>query len=963
MAESLLISQLAEAVVSQAVGRLSELIINEGASLSSVKADVERLRDELHRMHCFFEDADRRPHHQDKRLRHWISELRGVANDVEDVIEMFISNVSSSCLQFFYLRRLRSQINSIKTKMEDIFKSSQTYRIESSSRSSSSSSRRVEGTSSSVSELQRRLRRSCPDDNDDDDYVVSMEHSVKALKDELIMLKKEDDDDQLSIVSVVGMGGLGKTTLAKLVYKSNDVKQHFDCCAWVFICQQYVSKDILYEILVQIDRGSDREKIRNLNENEMSDRLKSELKGKRYLVVLDDIWRIEAWDCIKRAFPLGNSSSKVLFTTRNKELALSVNPCSSPIEPSFLTFEESWQVLVQRQAFRRSGFGLEFEMLGKDMVKKCGGLPLAIVVLGGLLRTRSSLEEWKEVQKDVNSHLNKLQSHQEYEGVNGILALSYYDLPYYLKPCFLYLGSFPEDRDIEKKTLIRLWIAEGFVQKLKREEANEETLENVCEQYLRELTNRCMIQVSKRNNSGVGVKTYRVHDLMRDLCVSKAKEENFFQVIQHQNESNMSEQGGSSIHHGAKTIFSRKIVLHVGCDLDLCKVQLRLHSLLCFDNGHFLVSSLRKKTFMFLRTLILGNTCLGDNNFKILKQICTLIHLRYLGLQKSNNLHKLPKCIANLRSLHTLDLRYSNVKMLPTSISRLTRLTHLMSDKPLMLMDKESGNKFLNFAVLSVNPAKPTPTNPAQPTTPMLIRDVLIFKYDVLLQLTNLQELKMLLRSKEEATKVLESAIIKGGRIRSLDLDMVFHGHVLQNQLAPPPPMPFPSLKSLSKCYLLNKLRLRGPIEKDSLQFLSTSLVKLTLEHTCIQQDPMAVLEQLPNLKLLQLHSFSYIGSKLVCSANGFPKLETLRLCHLQRLKEWEIEKDSMQCLKRLELEQLLKLKMIPDGLKFVTTLRQLDVIEMTEIFEERIKVSEGLEGEDYNKVRHIPSISTRRLY
>ncbi|PON60689.1 LOW QUALITY PROTEIN: NB-ARC domain, LRR domain containing protein, partial [Parasponia andersonii] len=581
------------------------LLFKQATALSSVKHDVERLRAELVRMQCFLEDADRKQE-QDKRVRHWIAEVKDVANDVEDVIEIFTSNVSSSYFDLFHLCTLRKQINSIQAKMEDIFKRAQAYRRD----------------------------KSTPDD----DEVVSLVDSDKTLKAELMKIK-----DGLSIVSVVGMGG--KTTLAKKVHKHNDVKQRFDCCAWVFIPQQYVTKDTLYEILVQIERDSYRERPRNLTENELSDRIKGELKEKRYLVVLDDIWKIEAWDSIKRAFSKEKPGCKVHFTTQNKEVALSADPCTSPIQPPFLTFEEIWE-LLQRKAFQRNisdehGLRPEFEELRKEMMKKCGGLPLAIVVLGGLLRTKNSLDEWKEVQKDVNSHLNKFQSHQEYEWVNGISALSYNDLPYYLKPCYLYLGRFTEDK--------------GFVQKPRRQEENQIILENVAKQYLGELMDRCLIQVSIRNNSGIGARAYRMHDLLRDLCVSKSRDENFIQIIQ------------------------------LNTEMSMYQFQYHIRSVLCVDISDIHMPSLRKNNLILLRVLELGGI-ISWGWIDILKEICKLIHLRYLGL-RGTHVSKLPNCIRNLQSLHNLDVHVQGCNYLrpPRGLSRLRHLAHLFTNEYLVL--------------------------------------------------------------------------------------------------------------------------------------------------------------------------------------------------------------------------------------------------------------------------------------
>ncbi|XP_052876670.1 disease resistance protein RPP8-like isoform X1 [Gossypium arboreum] len=271
----------------------------------------------------------------------------------------------------------------------------------------------------------------------------------------------------------------------------------------------------------------ERASIDNLNENQLVKRLSNVLKEKQYLIVFDDIWRSEDWDILKPAFPRGKKGSKFLFTTRNKNVALVADPCNSPIELPFLTDDESWK-LFRSKVFPRNKIGShacleEFEKFGRQMVKKCGGLPLAIVVLGGLLATKHSLVQWEMVHRNIfNGHLRGFQHDHQYHAVHGILALSYYDLPYHLKPCFLYLSHYPEDWEISKKELIQLWIAEGFIPPSL--ESSEILMEDIGEQFLEELINRSLVQVVKRDYTGINVKTCRMHDLLRDLCIEKVLE-------------------------------------------------------------------------------------------------------------------------------------------------------------------------------------------------------------------------------------------------------------------------------------------------------------------------------------------------------------------------------------------------------------------------------------------------------
>ena len=533
-------SKLAEAFVSQAVDRITDLLCNEAPSLRSVRSDVMSLQTELRRMQCLLRDAEKKQEQQGERVRNWVAEVRDLACEIEDAIEMYIYKERSSYIKAFRLRKLRTRINSIKDKISSIRESRHTYGIEFTSSSSSSS--RGEGGISLKS-----LRRSYP--NDEEEEVTGLKDVMVAMKAQLMTI-----EDRLCIVSIVGMGGLGKTTLAKKVYNDVDVKKHFDCSAWIFISQKFLPRVVFSDILMQLgfqsnqnerrnlgkqkytkeyqeERKNRREILKGLQDQELVDLIKEELKDERYLIVLDDSWSVEAWYSVQSAFPKGKSGSKVVFTTRNETVAQSTNPQSHPIRPPLLTPKESWE-LLKRKVFARESFNEgdhgRFEELGKEMVEKCGQLPLAIGVLGGILRTTSSLDEWEKVRKHVKSHcICKLQSEQQYR-VEDILDLSFQDLPYYLKPCFLYLGSFPEDSEISKGKLIRLWIAEGFVSTMEK----EDVMEDVAEQYLQELVDRCMVEASKMDHTRKGVKTCRLHDLMREFCISKAKEEILLEIMQ-----------------------------------------------------------------------------------------------------------------------------------------------------------------------------------------------------------------------------------------------------------------------------------------------------------------------------------------------------------------------------------------------------------------------------------------------
>ncbi|KAF3434079.1 hypothetical protein FNV43_RR25182 [Rhamnella rubrinervis] len=848
MAE-LVLSKLAESAVSQTVQRVSDLLIHEAASIRSVRTDVVLLEHELRSLLGFLRDADIKQEHN-QRLRDLVIRVKDVADDVEDVIETFITEVTFSYMKgrtafnicvplpilkspdCFHNKRIRTEINNIQFRIQGITRSLLFYGIRTDF---------GEGTSSTV-ELHRNLRRSNPNNEDDeeDNDVISLESSTASLKAEL-----RTRESRLSIVSVVGMGGIGKTTLAKKVY--NSMRQRFDCCAWVFISQQFVARDVLIQILTQVVSPFEH---RLFGRTQVKWHNLEQVKNEREILNT-----LKEHGTTKSAFPRGVCGSKILFTTRNKEVATLADPLSSPIELPFLTLEASWE-LLKRKAFPRDtvGYGCcppEFEKLEIEMAKRCQGLPLALVVLGGLLKTKNSLDQWKKVMKDVNSHLNKLHSGQQYEGVREILSLSYYDLPYNLKPCFLYLGNFPEDYDIPKERLVRLWIGEGLIPTTRGETV--QTLEDVAERFLEELIDRCMVQVTRRDSTGISVKTCQMHDLMRDLCTLKAKEESFAQIINKYESKMIFADSASSHHLGIRQ--SRRIVLHPGCNLD-CK-EIWLCNLI---GVHTVNAPWVEQVHCHLRSLL----CLGD-----------------LGCCRAVNL--------------------------PGNISRLRRLRHLLLPCKLKL-PRGSGIRIDELTDIETLKYVPSST---------------LTRYDALNKLTNLRNLGIKFDgTSDDFRRVLESPIVESGCVRSLSMSCTAEG--------------FASLEPLSSCHSLTELHVDGKLSveilnsncRSPLQNLPASLTRLTLERSNLtDQDPMQVLEKLPNLMFLRLSSEMYLGSEMVCSANGFPKLKTLQLGFMRQLKKWTTQNDAMPCLKKLHIISVPNLDITPSELKLViTTLEDLNV-------------------------------------
>ncbi|PHT29324.1 hypothetical protein CQW23_31077 [Capsicum baccatum] len=277
-----------------------------------------------------------------------------------------------------------------------------------------------------------------------------------------------------------------QTTLARKVYDDSSIRPRFDTCAWVTVSEEYNERQVLLELVSSISRD------RTYNNQEMSNDQPMEivyrgLKGRRFLIVTDDIWSTEAWDQIQRIFPNDNNKSRILLTTRLKYVADYLSLDFPPHDMSFLSLDDSWNLFSER-LFREESYPSHLEEVGKHIVQQCRGLPLSIIVIAGLLgKMEPTHDNWKKVEENLNSFFVSI-----YEQCQTIFSMSYNWLPQHLKACFLYIGGFPEDEEISVPKLIRLWIAEQFVK-----ERKDKSMELVAEEYLEELIQRSLILVHK----------------------------------------------------------------------------------------------------------------------------------------------------------------------------------------------------------------------------------------------------------------------------------------------------------------------------------------------------------------------------------------------------------------------------------------------------------------------------------
>ncbi|KAL2536760.1 Disease resistance protein RPM1 [Forsythia ovata] len=501
------------------------IILNEKVQLfKGVKQDFEYVRDELERMVAFLRVADGFEE-SDPELKVWVKQVREIAYDTEDVIDKFLlhskhdhsrrgihgflGKLYFSIKKLKFTRKVSAEIRSIISRVRNIAQGHQRYRYK--------LSIQEQGSSSGFLDFSVTDRRG--------DALLLEEGELVGIenpKQNLIRLLMEEDPG-LKVISVVGMGGLGKTTLVKRVFDDAVVKKHFHNHAWLTVSQFKIEdllKDMIQQLFDEIKQPLP-ERIGSMNSNRLKEIIREFLRRRRYVLVFDDVWSIPAWEAIKYALPNENHGSRIILTTRliNVASASCIETDGYMYELKPLSEEESWTLFCQK-AFQGNSCPQHLIEICSNILRKCGGLPLAIVAVGGLLATKNTLRvsEWEMLNQSLGP---ELEGNDKLESMKNILLLSFNDLPYYLKPCFLYLSIYPEDHLIEHNILIRLWIMEGFV---KQKEGR--TVEEVAEGYLNELINRSLIFMVKTNDDG-SLKYGHIHDLYREVILSKAREQNF----------------------------------------------------------------------------------------------------------------------------------------------------------------------------------------------------------------------------------------------------------------------------------------------------------------------------------------------------------------------------------------------------------------------------------------------------
>ncbi|TKY46663.1 Disease resistance protein RPM1 [Spatholobus suberectus] len=663
---------MAEIAVSLALDKLLPLIRDEANLLRGIPGEFEDIQKELEYIQGSLESADRRAAEEgdntNKGIKTWVKELREASFRIEDVIDEYMIYVEQQPRDHGCATSLHKAIHFIKTLMRRHRLASEIQQINSLVRGIKQ--RGVDyhflihpspeqGPSSyrgshSVQWHDPRLRSR---------YLEEAEVvGIEVPRDKLIGWLVEGPAER-SVISVIGMGGLGKTTLVSRVFNNQKVIAHFDYHAWITVSQSYTVEGLLRDLLKKLcreKRVDPPQGISEMDRDSLIDEVRNYFQQKRYVVVFDDVWSLPFWGQIKNAMLDNKNGSRILITTRMDGVVESCkNSRSDKVhELKPLTQEESMELFCKK-VFQCHNCPEELKKISSYFVEKCNGLPLAIVAIGGLLSGKEKTPfEWEKIRRSLSSEMDK---NPHLIGITKILGFSYDDLPYYLKSCFLYFGIYPEDYEVRSARLIRQWIAEGFV---KDEEGK--TLEDSAQQYLTELIGRSLVQVSSFTIDG-RAKSCHVHDLLHDVVLRKFKDFSFCQHIKED----------ESISSG---MIRRLSIATISNDLIRSTESSHTRSLLVFAG--YKESALKNNFVQRIPTKyrLLKVLDFEDSPLSFVPiSWGNFAHLKYLNIRNSKmHTQQLPEFIGKLQNVETLDLRRTGVTQMPKEICKLRKLRHLL---------------------------------------------------------------------------------------------------------------------------------------------------------------------------------------------------------------------------------------------------------------------------------------------
>ncbi|XP_068341515.1 disease resistance protein RGA2-like [Pyrus communis] len=950
---------MADGIISMLLDRLAstayEYVDGEVKLVLNAKKDVEEFAGNLHAIQAVLEDAEQRQV-KEASVRTWLDQLKDISFEMVDVLDEWNTDmlrqevekqeregenvvpnkqkkkkvplyVSRSCFCFRKAREVTFR-HDIANKIKDL-----------------------NGRLSAIDEQRKRYKfkhierviQELPDRRKTSSFVVVSEVFGRVKEKDILITKLLSDWKGLLIIPILGMGGMGKTTLAQLVYNDVKVKAYFEKRVWVCVSDPFDEVKIAKSISGDEDSRS----------NELDHVLQSmsrSIEGKRFLIVLDDVWSndSEKWERLRA--PLiqsGAHGSRILVTTRKHEVVDMMRATSDMINLGELS-EEYCLSIFNHMAFSDRGVdeSKAFEDISKKIVGKCKGLPLAAKALGSLMHNKRTRREWLNV---LNS---KIWDQEEVEQkVFKPLLLSYYDLAPSIKCCLLYCASFPKDYEFQRDELIDLWMAHDYLN------SKENKDREVGEAFFDNLVARSFFQDLVKDSVSGKIRSCKMHDIVHDFVQSLTK-----------NECLIIDVVGVGDEIEVMSKKARHLTLRLKYDEPLPP------SNAYFKNLHTItiLPSSFPKTMTVDSNFILQLKCLRTLNLsyvgisEVPDEIGELIHLRYIDLSCNDGLKTLPDSICELYNLYTLRLCYCAFKKLPDNMGRLISLKHLYvvgcfsleympkgirrlkklkrMDECVVVCGEDENKAALQLGDLKVLNLEGSLNISLQGN----VKDENELKKAQLWDLNQLFHLRITCRNvqyKQQARSTVE----------------------ILNVLRP-----HENLESLD---IFNHSGTTCPSWMMSLQNLR--IICLFEWYNCEFLPPLGKLPYLEELTLWRMQKVKKIGGEFLgivyqdyatslksssSSSSFFPKLKRLIIYDMNALEEWEVgvegwnKEDSeisiMPCLSFVAIVDCRRLKTLPDFL-CKTPVQEL-IIQSCPNLSERCEQGSG---EEWPKISHIPNI------
>ncbi|XP_030963397.1 putative disease resistance protein RGA4 [Quercus lobata] len=846
------------------IEKAGNLTVQEIGLLWGVKHETQKLSKTVSAISAVLLDAEKKQWNSE--VKQWLTTLKDPIYEADDLVDDIFTETSrlqrmtrnktakevsiffSKSNQLVYGHKMGHKVKAVREKLDAVAADRTFYLVE------------------HLEETQVRNRARETHSFVGAEAVIGRENDKQAI---IEILLDSNVEENVSILPIVGIGGLGKTTLAELVFNDEEFKKHFDQKFWVCVSDDFEVRVIVEKIM----ECAQNEKPRNLEMNTLVNELKKEIDGKRYLLVLDDVWNDnhEKWLSLKNILMSGAKGSRILVTVREERVANIVQT----MKPYFLrglSEHEVW-LLFKKMAFENGEEPKNpiIKSIGMEIIEKCRGVPLAIRSIGSLLYFKNPEKDWLSFKdNELLKVTNILQT----------LKLSYDHLPSYLKQCFTYCCLFPKDYKIHKITLIKMWIAQGFI----RSSSLDQCLEDIGHEYFMDLLWRSFFQEVEEDQRG-NILQFKMHDLMYDLAKSIAASDSTISYLQEED-----------IHEKTLHVsFDKTILSSWGIPISSYEAR-RIRTFHLLGGSRYLDKRLDESTcdaivssFKFIRLLDLHDMKIES----IPSSIGELRHLRYLDVSY-NPIYMLPSSITRLHNLQTLRLFECNIKELPIDINKLVNLTHIDGELHLTHMPRGLGQltklqTLLQF-VMSRNSS-------------------LDFKHhgglkelNGLNKLRGTLEIKGLRHGKEAASESKDSNMKEKIHLQDLTLswrkEEVDESNVGYNEESLEALLPHGPLSNLQLLYLNGYGGLRFPSAISSL----SNLVEFSL-YACNKCQHLPPLDQFHSLKTLYLYKMNdleYISEREnngeFSDSSFLPSLEQLTIQHCPNLKGWwQRQRDSVE--------------------------------------------------------------------